>query len=125
VNGLPAAYGTARVNNGQSQVDVVVFAYEFSNNQAFHFVTISAAGQSNTFSSMFESMRRISASEAAAVVPREIDIVTVRSGDTVASLSQRMAYDTAREERFRVLNGLSASDTVTAGQRIKIVVRSD
>ena len=29
VNGLPAAYGTARVNNGNSQVDVTVFAYEF------------------------------------------------------------------------------------------------
>jgi predicted Zn-dependent protease len=123
VNGLPAAYGTARVNSGGNQVDVVVFAYEFSNNQAFHFVTISQAGRSEVFSPMFNSMRRISANEAAQVVPRVVDVVTVRSGDTVQSLASRMAYTTAQEQRFRVLNGLTSSETVRAGQKVKIVVR--
>ena len=123
VNGLPAAYGTARVNSGNGQVDVVVFAYQFSNNQAFHFMAVSQAGRSNVFSPMFNSMRRISESEAAGVIPRVIDVVTVGRNDTVQSLAARMAYSDAQEQRFRVLNGLTAGQTVTAGQKVKIVVR--
>lgn len=124
VNGIPAAYGTARVNSGNGQVDVVVFAYEFANNQAFHFSAITPAGQTNVFSSMFSSMRRISASQAAAITPRRIDLVTVRSGDTVSSLAARMAYPNAQEARFRVLNGLGGNATLSPGQKVKIVVKS-
>ncbi|MBX7541789.1 M48 family metalloprotease [Qipengyuania sphaerica] len=123
VNGLPAAYGTARVNNGNQQVDVTVFAYQFSNDRAYHFLAITPAGQASTFNSMFASVRRISDSEAANVVPRKIDVVTVGSGDTVSSLARRMAYTNAQEERFRVLNGLSSGEGVSAGQKVKIVVR--
>ena len=122
VNGIPAAYGTARVNSGNSQIDVVVFAYEFSNGQAYHFTTISPAGQSGTFDPMFRSVRRISTSEAAAIKPRRIDIVTVRSGDTVRSLAGRMAYGDYQLERFLVLNGLTANASLSAGQKVKIVV---
>ncbi len=125
VNGLPAVYGTARVNNGSSQVDVVVFAYEFSNDRAYHFQAITQAGKSNVFSSMFQSMRRISQAEADKVVPRKLDVVTVRSGDTVSSLANRMAYTNAQETRFRVLNGLSTGETLRAGQKVKIVVRGN
>ena len=124
VNGIPAAYGQARVNNGGKQVDVVVFAYEFARDRAYHFTAITQAGGAGVFTPMFNSMRRISAAEAAQVVPRRIQVVTVRSGDTVASLSRRMAYDTAQEARFRVLNGLAAADTVRAGQKVKLVIKS-
>ncbi len=124
VNGLPAAYGIARVNNGNSQVDLVVFAYEFARDRAYHFVAIAPAGRAGTFNPMFQSMRRISATEAGAVVPRKLQVVTVARGDTVSSLARRMAYDTAQEERFRVLNALSGSATVTPGQKVKLVVRA-
>lgn len=123
VNGLPAAYGTARVASGNGQVDVTVFAYEFARDRAYHFLAITPAGQSNTFNSMFSSMRRITTQEAGSVIPRVVDIVTVRSGDTVASLASRMAYTDNQVERFRVLNGLSSNATLTAGQKVKIVVR--
>ena len=125
VNGIPAAYGQARVNNGGSQVDVVVFAYEFARNQAYHFTAITQANGAGVFTPMFNSMRRISASEAAQVVPRRIQVVTVRSGDTVASLARRMAYTNAQETRFRVLNGLASGDTLRAGQKVKIVIKSN
>ncbi len=125
VNGLPVLFGGARVNNGQSQVDVTVFAYEFSNSQAFHFVGITPAGQAATFNPMYNSMRRISSSEAAQVIPRRLDIVTASRSDTVASLSRRMAYSDAREDRFRVLNGLSSSDQVVPGGEYKIVIRAN
>jgi predicted Zn-dependent protease len=125
VNGLPAAFGSARVNNGNSQVDVTVFAYEFANDRAYHFVAIAPVGQGGTFNAMFQSMRRITQSEATSVVPRRVQVVTVGRSDTVASLARRMAYDSAQEERFRVLNGLSSGASLTAGQKVKIVIRGN
>lgn len=122
VNGIPAAYGAARVNSGNGQVDVVVFAYEFGPNQAYHFATISQAGQASQFDSMFRSIRRLSATEASAVKPRRLSVVTVRSGDTLQSLSARMAYTDRPLERFLVLNGLSSTSRLTPGQKIKLVV---
>ncbi len=123
VNGIRAAYGQARVNNGQNQVDVTIFAYEFANDRAYHFAAITPAGNANTFSAMFQSMRRISASEAAQVIPRRLQVVTVQRGDTVAGLARRMAYDTGQVQRFRVLNALGTNDGLVAGQKVKLVVR--
>jgi len=123
VNGLSAAYGQARVNNGQQQVEVTVFAYEFAPDRAYHFTAITPAGQSNTFGAMFQSMRRISQAEASQVVPRKLDVVTVQRGDTVASLARRMAYDNGQIDRFRVLNSLGSNDALRVGQQVKLVVR--
>jgi len=53
-----------------------------------------------------------------------VDAFAVPGGDTVASLSQRMAYSDAQEERFRVLNALGSRDGVTPGQKVKLVVRA-
>lgn len=124
VNGLNAAYGQARVNNGNSQVDVTVYAYEFARDRAYHFVTITPAGQTNPFRGMYQSLRRITSSEAAQVTPRRLRVVTVQRGDTISGLARQMAYDTGREERFRVLNGLADQDVLRAGERVKLVVRA-
>ncbi|UAB76910.1 M48 family metalloprotease [Erythrobacter sp. SCSIO 43205] len=124
VNGLDAAYGQARVNNGQSQVDVTVFAYEFANDRAYHFVTITPAGGANPFTAMYQSVRRLSAAQAAQIIPRRLRVVTVQRGDTVAGLARQMAYDNAQVERFRVLNGLGDNEGLRAGQRVKLVVRA-
>lgn len=123
INGLPAVYGVARVNNGRSQVDLVVYAYEFARDRAYHFVAIAPAGRAATFDPMFQSMRRITDREATSVVPKKVQVVTVARGDTVASLARRMAYPAAQEDRFRVLNALGSNASVTPGQKVKIVVR--
>lgn len=122
VNGIPAYYTTVRANSQSGPVDVTVFAYEFSRGQAFHFVALTKAGGAGTFNSMFGSVRRLSASEAAAIKPRRVDVVTVKSGDTVASLSRRMAYDKYQAERFQVLNRLGSNARLTPGQKVKLVV---
>lgn len=122
VNGIPAAYGTTRATSGDGQVDVVVFAYEWSPQQAFHFMTISQAGQAAQFDPMFKSIRRISATEASAVKPRKLSVVTVKSGDTIQTMSKRMAYTDKALERFLVLNSLNASSRLTPGQKVKLVV---
>jgi predicted Zn-dependent protease len=123
VNGIPAAYSTVRVPTQQGAVDVSVMAYQFSSNQAFHFATITQAGAGfGPFSGMVQSVARLSASEAAAIRPRVIQVATVRAGDTVQSLANRMAYPNYRLERFLMLNGLESNSTLTAGDKVKLVV---
>lgn len=122
VNGLPAYYSTARVNSQSGQVDVTIFAYEFSRNQAFHFVAVTKAGGAGVFNPMFSSVRRLNATEAAAIRPRRIDVVTVARGDSAASLARRMAYSNYQAERFQTLNRLPANGSLTPGQKVKIVV---
>jgi predicted Zn-dependent protease len=46
----------------------------------------------------------------------------VQPGDTVESLSHRMAGIDHSTERFRILNGLDAHAQVKARDRVKIVV---
>ena len=123
VNGLRTAQATARVASGSNQVDVTVTAYDFGGNRKYHFLTVTRAGQGiGPFASMLGSVSRLSASEASAIRPRVIDIVTVRRGDTISGLASRMAYRDYREERFRVLNGLGSGDTLRAGQRVKLII---
>jgi len=124
INGLPVVVGAARVQSGQSNVDVTVVAYEFSNSQAFHLAAITPAGRASTFNAMFNSLRRITPAEAAQVIPRRIDVVTAGRNDTLQSLAGRMAYGSAQLERFRVLNGLAGNAQVVPGEKYKIVVRS-
>lgn len=122
VNGIKAAYGATRATSGNSQVDVIVFAYEWGPQQAFHFATISQAGQATQFNAMFQSIRRINATEASAVRPRKLSVVTVKSGETVQTMASRMAYTDKALERFLVLNGLTTTSKLSVGQKVKIVV---
>ena len=123
VNGIPAAYSTARVQTQQGVLDVTVFAYRLESNRAYHFVTITPGGSGlGPFAAMVQSVRRLSAQEAAAIRPRVIDVVTVGAGDTVQSMAGRMAYSSYQAERFRILNGLGAGDTLQRGQQVKLVV---
>ena len=70
---------------------------------------------------MVQSVQRLSAKEAAAIKPRRVDVVTVKAGDTVQSLSRRMAYSDYPLERFLTINGLSANATLRPGEKVKIV----
>ncbi len=123
VNGIPAAYSTARVQSQQGVLDVTVFAYQFGSSQNFYFATIAPGGSGlGPFSSMVQSVRRLSAQQAAAIRPRVIDVVTVGANDTIRGLANRMAYSNYQLERFLVLNDLGANDTLRRGQQVKLVV---
>lgn len=123
INGMRAAYSTARVATQQGQVDLTIVAYAWDSNTAYHFALLTQAGAGfGPFGQMVQSLTGMSAAEAAAVKPRVIDIVAVRPADTPASLSTRMAYDDYKLERFLVINGLTATSRLTPGQKIKLVV---
>ena len=123
LNGIPAAYTTARVSTEQGQVDLSVVAYQFDANSAYHFAMITRAGTGiGPFGSMINSVRRLTPAEAASIRPRVIDVVTVRAGDTVQSLANRMAYNDLKLERFLTLNSLQANSALRTGDKVKLVV---
>ncbi|WOE74133.1 M48 family metalloprotease [Alterisphingorhabdus coralli] len=121
INGMPMAFSTARVNNGRQTVDVSVYAYEYSSDRAYHFVTITPAGRNNPFGQMIGSFAKVSGDEASSVRAKRIDVITVGQGDTVASLAAKMPFDNYQEERFRTLNGLANDARLTPGQKVKTV----
>lgn len=121
VNGLPAAFATARVTSNRQTLDVTVFAYSFANDRAYHFTAITPAGQGNLFTPMYQSVRRLTGTEASAIRPRRLKVVSVQRGDSVQSLAGRMAYDDLKVERFLALNGLPSNAQLVPGQSIKIV----
>ncbi len=126
VNSIPASYVVGRASTSSGAVDVGVFAYQWDADTIYHFVTLSRGGQGlGPFGSMFNSLRRISPSEAASIRPRVLDVVTVRRGDTVQALARRMAYRDFQLERFLALNGLAANSRLAPGQKVKLVVHGD
>ena len=124
INGMTAATATLGASSGNQAVDATVVAIAASANTAYTFTVIAPRGGGlGNLASLVQSFRRMTAAEAAAVRPRVIQVVTVGKADTVSSLSARMAFDDAREDRFRVLNGIPAGvTTLPAGRRVKLVV---
>lgn len=123
VNGIPASYVIGRANTSSGAVDVSVFAYQWDADTIYHFVALTRGGQGlSPFASMVNSLRRISNTEAAAIRPKIIDVVTVQRGDTVQSLASRMAYRDFQVDRFMALNGIAANSPLVPGQKVKLVV---
>jgi len=123
INGMPAAFTTAHVQNESGWVDASVFAYQWEPQRVYYFVMLTRGGNGiQPFSFMLNSLRRIGPQEAAAIRPRILHVVTVGPGDTVQSLADRMAYRDYKLDRFLSLNGLAANSRLTPGQRVKLVI---
>jgi predicted Zn-dependent protease len=123
INGMPAAVTTSRVQTSSGVLDVSVVAYQWDARRIYHFVMLTPGGYGiGPFASMVNSLRRITPAEAAAIRPRVIEVVTVRPGDSVQSLSSRMAYRDFKFDRFLALNGLDANSRLVPGQKVKLVV---
>lgn len=123
INGLPAAYTTARANTRSGVIDVSIMAYKWDADTTYHFIMLTRGGTGmGPFAQMVDSLRRITPAEAAAIRPRIIDVVDVGPNDTVQSLASRMAYPDFKVERFTSLNGLAPNARLSRGQKVKLVV---
>ena len=123
INGIPAATGVTRVKGK----DVRLVAYDAGDGEGVYRFLIATppretARMEAAIREMVLSFSRLSAREAASAKPFLVETRKVRRGDTVGSLASLMAFDTAAEERFRVLNGLSGNEGVLPGQTVKLVV---
>jgi predicted Zn-dependent protease len=121
INGMETAVLPLRASTRGGTVDAQIVAYRWDANTAYHFVTIAPAGRSGSFDGLIRSFRRLSDSEAAALRPRVVDVVTVRQGDTIRSLADRMAFSNYKLERFLVMNDRDANQALRPGEQVKIV----
>jgi len=121
INGFPAAATTARGDQWQFKV----YALRVGSSDVYRFIF--AARQKSTESERnaretVNSFRRLTLEEVQAARPLRIKVITVQPGDTVESLSHRMAGVDHPVERFRVLNGLDSKAQVKVRDKVKIVV---
>jgi predicted Zn-dependent protease len=120
INGFPAAAAIAHGDQWQFKI----YALRFGSD-VYRFIF--AARQKTTESERnaretVNSFRRLTLEEIQAARPLRIKIITAQPGDTVESLSHRMAGVDRPAERFRVLNGLDAHAQVKVRDLVKIVV---
>jgi predicted Zn-dependent protease len=120
VNGFPAASVSAHDDQWQSKIYALrvgsdVYRFIFAAKQK---TTESERNARETVN----SFRRLTLEEIQSARPLRIKIINVQPGDTVESLSHRMAGVDRAAERFRILNGLEAHAQVKARDRVKIVV---
>jgi predicted Zn-dependent protease len=120
INGFPATSASAHGDQWQFKVYALRFGTD-----VYRFIF--AAKQRSTESDRnaretVNSFRRLTLDEIQAARPLRIKVITVQPGDTVESLSHRMAGVDHPAERFRVLNGLDAHAQVKTRDRVKVVV---
>jgi predicted Zn-dependent protease len=129
VNGLEAATGVATGTINDTPVQIRMVAIRQSAKVVYRFLYAAPPNNFNAADRQFlasaQSFREISAEEASGYAPKRIRVITVREGDTVASLSQQMQVPDDPDGWFRVLNHLGASDQLEAGQMVKIVVKGN
>lgn len=121
VGGLRAATLPLSANSNRGPVDLTVTAYEMGGGQMYHFITMSRGGGGGWERSLIGSFRRLSPAEAGTIRPRVLRVVTVRPGETVATMAARMAVSDLPAERFRAMNDLAADATLRPGQKVKLV----
>lgn len=119
-NGLQLATANASAGNWRFKVAVIkvddqVYRFIFANSERSD--AFDALAQSVT-----ASFRRMSADERNGIEPLRIQIVEVRSGQSVAALARRMDSGGDAEALFRVINGLGPGDRVRTGDQVKLIV---
>jgi predicted Zn-dependent protease len=120
INGFPAASAIAHGEQWQFKVYALRFG---SDVYRFIFATRQKTTESDRNArETVNSFRRLTLEEIQAARPLRIKVITVQPGDTVESLSHRMAGVDRPAERFRVLNGLDAHAQVKVRDLVKIVV---
>ncbi len=119
VNGFPAATAIARGDQWRFRIYALRFG---SDVYRFVFASKQKSGEGDrSFRETVNTFRRLTLAEIQAARPLRLKVITVQPGDTVESLSHRMAGVDRQLERFRILNGLDAKSTVKARDRVKIV----
>jgi predicted Zn-dependent protease len=122
IDGREATLGTLKTPNGIA----VLLAIDGGAKQIMRFGVLAPRGRESDAEAAMASLRRaidfLSPRQAAAIRPYRLRVVTVKEGESVASLAQKMRGGAAdKEGLFRVLNGLQKDDTLAAGSRVKLV----
>lgn len=126
IGGMNAATAIIRNLSTQSgRIDARLYAIAFSDTQVAQFVgstpTNATEQMGDTIWQMAESFERLSAKQAKALKPLRIRLAQAKPGDTIQSMSKKMAFSDKREARFRALNQLEAGVPLQSSVWYKIV----
>jgi predicted Zn-dependent protease len=127
VNGMPAATAATRAQGQDGQVaDIRLVAIRFDASTYYRFLFVSPPNVTGQLAEAFRrttySFRRLSEKDVDGIRPMRIRAVTVRPGETVDTLANRMAVPKLRREHFLVLNGLPPDAQLRPGDLVKLVV---
>jgi predicted Zn-dependent protease len=120
VNGMQAVTASARAGEWNFRVAVIRFAGDQVYRMIFAIRSLDADAEKR-FRTSIDSFRKTTPEEVQAVKPLRIVIVTARPGDSVESLSNKMAVADHPLEHFELINGLTAPGPLTPGQQYKLV----
>lgn len=125
VNGMRAATASFQGSVNNRAMVIRLVAIEFSPNSFARFqIAIpnnASSGLVDGLKKLSYSFSRLTQSEKNSYKPYKLDIVTASPGDSAKSLSAAFPYNDMKEERFRVLNGMTPNEQVNPGQKYKIV----
>ena len=125
MNGLEAATATTQLRTAGGNFDARLVAYRVDLQKIYRFIFLTPRSRTAALATVLRrttySFRELDAAEASRLRPLVLRIVTVRRGDTVESLADRMPYADFKIERFEVLNGISRNDRLRPGQKLKTV----
>ena len=112
---------TARAAADRWEFDVTVVRID---NQIYRFLTAVPAGSKaleTTANILRSSFRKLTPPEVASLKPLRVRVITARAGDTVGSLAARMMGTDRKLDLFRLINAMTATSTVRAGEKFKII----
>ena len=125
INGLEGATAAARVNTDQGPMDVRIVAARWRAERVARFIFVTPPNATPAYNLEFRrttfSYRLLDEAEAGSIRPYRLRTVEVRPGQTVHDFAARMPFESWREARFRVLNGLAPGQPLEAGQWVKYV----
>ena len=119
VNGMDTASGAAKTEQWSFRVSVARF-----DGQVVRFI-FAAKADSDRFDkgadATLQSFRPTTSTDLGQIRKVSIKVIVAKSGDSAASLAQRMAALSRGIDLFYILNNLLPGDPVTAGQKYKII----
>jgi predicted Zn-dependent protease len=125
VDGMEAATGRTRVNTDRGLIDLRLVAIRYDPNTIYRFLFVSHPALTEQLAHDFKettyTFRKLSQQDVADLEPYTLEIYTVKPGDSVASISERMPFEDLQERRFHVLNGLAPDAELRPGQTVKII----
>lgn len=126
VNGMEGATGIARVRTKQGTVDARLVAIRERPDRLYRFLFLTPAAATDSMARDLRrttySFKRLSPSEARAIRPLRVKVVTVREGDTADTMANQMSFSSYRLERFLAMNGLRPGQALRSGRPVKIIV---
>ncbi len=123
----PATVAGYEAVTAKAQADKWQFAITIMrvNGKVYRFLIAAPIGNTSldgVAASVTQSFRLLSQEDRALLKPARIKVVMVKPGDTAGSLANQMSGVDKKQDLFRILNGLSAGQSPSTGDRVKLVV---